>query len=187
MITLEQATTARKLANQRAAENDAKRPACRYRGQRSQVGGNVFRPDEVINHYPCNHPHAEVDHCVATDQEKAWVDSKTLSCESCPLYVGPSDPNPIPREPVGDRLKDIFADAGIEMPPGCSCEAWRHKMNAWGTEGCERNRAKIVEYLTAVSEKAKVSLWDKVKIVWATKATTVDGLLDEAIRRAAAG
>lgn len=80
----------------------------------------------------------------------------------------------------GSKLKDIFREEKVERPGCGSCSQFLSQMDHWGVEGCKENRDKI---LTHLNKAAKDSRWKDWKNLEA-KYPTVDGLLDEAIRRA---
>ncbi len=84
-------------------------------------------------------------------------------------------------EPVGDCLRDILKERGINRPECHSCESWRKRMNEWGIVGCNANRAEILRYL----RKQKTTWAEKWAIatggIWSAEA-----LLNEAMTRASA-
>lgn len=51
----------------------------------------------------------------------------------------------IPGYGPGTELKRLIASLGINPSPSCDCNAKARQMDAWGVEGCKKNRDQIVQ------------------------------------------
>lgn len=100
-----------------------------------------------------------------------------------------------PADGPGTELKAMLAEIGVEAWEGCGCESLADDMNRWGAEGCREHRQTIVSHLKR--KAGELPLLDLVKTParvlrgsWAEAISILDpwgSLVDEAIRRAAAG
>lgn len=63
------------------------------------------------------------------------------------LLMLPGSPGKIKREPVGDRLAQIFAWVGQAKRIGCGCGELQAQMNCWGARGCRQHMGQILERL----------------------------------------
>ena len=91
-------------------------------------------------------------------------------------------------ENVGDKLHEILTECGIKRPTCGECEKWRRRMNEWGVDGSENNRAAILKRLNAEASSPDVKWWNKFAEhanVAMRGYISVGALLDEAIKRAA--
>jgi len=91
----------------------------------------------------------------------------------------------------GTELHNMLDKLGFRLDPkdlSCGCKSMIDKMNRWGAEGCkkENNRKEILEHLN--KQKHLTPLGGKLKAgALAIKhglPLTVEGLLDEAIKKA---
>lgn len=98
--------------------------------------------------------------------------------------------SPVVRELVGDCLKEVLAELGIDDKDGCGCASMAAKMNFWGVAGCEVNRKEILCHLRkSASERGwQVTCWAALlalrKAKWLNPLSPFGSLLDEAMRRA---
>ena len=93
---------------------------------------------------------------------------------------------------VGSQLWKLLSNIGIKHTTSCSCLEWAERMNLWGPELCDKNRAQIIEHM---KNSAKNYGWGDIGIA-VIKAVTnsiafrlsildpYGSLLDEAIRLA---
>lgn len=126
------------------------------------------------------------------DYRKAWDDGRG------PGQVNVATPRnaAIKRTPrtknVGDYMKDLTGELGIQPKHGCGCDSLANEMNRLGPDGCRRDRARLVGKLQT---NAKRYSWGdvaraamsavKTGLVWQIDLMDPYGsLLDEAIRRA---
>lgn len=77
----------------------------------------------------------------------------------------------------GDELKEIFRTLGLTATEGCGCDARATQMNAWGVEGCRKNRDAIVKWLQKDSAAMAKYEGDPAELDWGP-------MVDEAIRLA---
>ncbi len=85
------------------------------------------------------------------------------------------------KEPVGTKLKELFAELGVHPPTSCHCTAWINQMNTWGIDGCHENRGAILGHLTDASRKVG---WLQMAKVGLRGYLTTASLLDKAIAMA---
>lgn len=92
----------------------------------------------------------------------------------------------IPRP--GTELMRLLRELKVQPKKGCPCNQRRWQMDEWGIDGCHANRATIIAWmqdgfdLAGLGEKLKAGALALAKGL----PLTLDGLLDEAIRRAEA-
>jgi len=103
---------------------------------------------------------------------------------------------PLPATGPGTDLKHLIAEFGLKPTTSCACEAMLLQMNAWGVTGCREHRAEILAHLTkAYKSTANLTKLRAGLTALASHATapftggaplplTLEGLLDEALRRA---
>jgi hypothetical protein len=93
-----------------------------------------------------------------------------------------------PAEGPGTELKKILDALGIEPTNGCQCAARQAEMNIRGVEGCNRTRAELLGWLKEGYDES--ALTEKVAALAMALSKglplTIEGVLDEAIRRATA-
>ena len=82
-------------------------------------------------------------------------------------------------EPVGDSLRDIIKERGIDRPECHSCTSMRKQMNKWGIVGCNGNRAEILEHL-----RKQKTTWGEQWAMGTGGIWSVEGLLNAAMDRA---
>ena len=87
----------------------------------------------------------------------------------------------------GTNLAIMLRKCGIPVNIGCGCEEWITKMNAWGVEGCYKNRQEIVDRLKEQASKLTTSqiVWTGIMLMWHGVRPTIGELVDEAIWSAA--
>lgn len=100
-----------------------------------------------------------------------------------PVCVGCPFKNVPPVGSVGSKISEILAECGIAKPNCGECRAWIDRMNAWGIQGCEKNRSSIIARLDSEAKKASWIQWARVG---AKGYLSSASLLDEAIKRATA-
>lgn len=93
---------------------------------------------------------------------------------------------PPPATGPGTELKKLIGDYGLVPTSSCSCEAMILQMNAWGIAGCQEHRAEILAHLRkAYKSTANFAKLSAGLIAIASGLPlTLEGLLDEALRRA---
>lgn len=86
----------------------------------------------------------------------------------------------------GTELHNLVAELGITPTATCGCEAMRRQMNDWGPAGCREHREEILAHLRTAYDEASVATKMKAGVLVLAKwlPLTLEGLLDEAIRRA---
>jgi len=117
-------------------------------------------------------------------------------CNACPFENKRCGESPVqialppaaPTSGPGTELHAILSKLGFKIGgPGCGngCQAWIDKMNRWGVAGCRENRQAIIDHLN--KNKDAATLTEKIKAgafaLAAGLPLTVEGLVDEAIRR----
>jgi hypothetical protein len=87
----------------------------------------------------------------------------------------------------GTNLALLLKKCGIYVNVGCGCEEWINRMNAWGVEGCYKNRQEIVDRLKEQAGKLSTSqiVWTGIMLMWHGVRPTIGELVDEAIWSAA--
>lgn len=95
-------------------------------------------------------------------------------------------PGKPPRKGPGTHLEAILRQLQIRVDgPGCRCLEMKVQMDYWGPEGCRQNRETILNHLRKKYNEADIP----TKITALRRALsqglpkTLEGLLDEAIRR----
>lgn len=97
---------------------------------------------------------------------------------------------PIPQHGPGTELKHLLAELKITEKIGCGCNALIVEMNALGVEGCRlpENRDRILAAM-----RGKLPEWGLVEklragilAAWNGVPLSLEGLYDEAVRRAEA-
>lgn len=87
-------------------------------------------------------------------------------------------------------MRKLLDELGVRPHKSCGCKARIRDMDQWGVEGCERNRAKIVQWLNS---EARKSTWSAILTAGLTAAgqgllinplNPGESLLQEALRRA---
>lgn len=123
---------------------------------------------------------------VARGPDAAYRALERLACGEAPLY---GDAPPAPVAGPGTELMKLIEGLKLDMGPGCQCKARARKMNGWGSEGCRRNRATIIDWLKESANKT--GWWDWTKAgyrlslqPWFKVTDPFGGMVDEAIRRA---
>lgn len=77
---------------------------------------------------------------------------------ACPNPPEVSSPCTGRLDQPGSLIKSIFAAMGITAAPGCGCEEFCDKMNAWGWTGCISNRREIVDWFSKKAKAAKIDI-----------------------------
>lgn len=119
-----------------------------------------------------------------TRTSMAWEFGKIY--RPCP--GAPTEPHSptIANEFPGAELKRLFAGLQITKTDGCNCDEWISRMNAWGIAGCQEHRGEILTHLNKAYKSA--SNLTKIQAGFAAFSQglplTLEGLLDEALRRA---
>lgn len=161
---------------------------CRWRVE--TVRENVFF---------CQHSRKHVRDCLVTPK----------LCKLCPLVDKPCEPRPIPENLTeivtaaglkqakdnlppgygpGTELKKLFKTMGLKPKSSCQCDARAAKMDRNGIQWCRDNRDTILGWLAEGYDHAG---WLEKLKAGALAVThglplTLEGILDEAIRRAEA-
>lgn len=93
---------------------------------------------------------------------------------------------------VGSQIWKLLEKLGIKHNAGCGCLDWAERMNLWGPELCDKNRAQIIEHMKNSAKNydwgdISVAVIKAVKTGIAFRLSILDpygSLLDEAIRLA---
>jgi hypothetical protein len=105
---------------------------------------------------------------------------------NCRLGVPSPPEESFTSAPVGTHLTALLKELGSEPTQSCACPAHAAQMDAWGIEGCERNRGEIIRWLEVAYNHSR--LLEAMRIGWnglfiINPLDPFNSLLNEAIRR----
>lgn len=100
--------------------------------------------------------------------------------------AAPAPRQAVPTEGPGTELKKLFDELGVKPKRSCQCDQRMKEMNQLGVEGCKRSHARILYTLMDAYDEASIATKATALAMALSKGLplTLEGLLDEAIRRA---
>ncbi len=83
-------------------------------------------------------------------------------------------------------MESLLRTMGFNEGLGCGCNDFKRKMELWGPQGCRDNKNTIREWLKEKKQDVGIlqMLMGGIAGVLNGQPLTIDGLIDEAIRRA---
>lgn len=125
-----------------------------------------------------------IHRCVICGRELR--DRKNVTAIKAVCRASPPADRPPPDYGPGTEFMRLTNELGLRAKGGCGCNSLKDQMNRLGVEGCRREKGRLLAALGANAEK--FSWLDKLRAGAAAIAgglpLTLEGLLDEAIRRA---